>query len=114
MDDQSRHQLMRDLRDLERNLSAPSLAESLRLLESPRFAALTEAQVRAVGEYRPIEVAGERYFEKAWSRSKEASAMLGFARMLGAPAVREDLRRLSAVTGASESSGTEYEPREPI
>lgn len=110
MDDESRRQLMQDLRELERNLSAPSLAESLRLLESPRFAALTEAQVRAVGEYRPIEVAGERYFETAWSRSKEASAMLGFARMLGAGAVRDDLRRLRSATASSAANEAERDP----
>lgn len=113
MDDESRRQLMRDLRDLERHLSAPSLAESLRLLESPRFAAVTEAHVRAVGEYRPIEVAGERYFEKARSRSREASAMLGFARMIGPGAVREDLRRLRTVTEGS-NAGSDIGPRDPL
>jgi hypothetical protein len=86
--------LKRELRALERDLSEPSLAEALRLLDSPRFEKVTDAQIRAVAEYQPIEVAGERFFERAWSRSKEAGAMLGFARLLGAVFVRQDLRRL--------------------
>ena len=47
-----------------------------------------------MGEYRPIEIEGARYFEPAWTRSKEAGAMLGYARLLGAERVRCDLRRL--------------------
>jgi len=86
--------LQQELRALERELTEPSLAEALRLLESPRFESVTDAHVREVAQYRGIEVAGERFFERPWSCSKEASAMLGFARMLGAAFVRQDLRRL--------------------
>jgi hypothetical protein len=97
--DDPKEQLKRELRTLQRDLTEPSLAEALRLLESPRFGKLTEAHVRAVGEYRPIEIAGERFFEPAWTRSKAAGAMLGFARLLGAEAVSRDLRNLRAVAG---------------
>lgn len=94
MNEQLRNALRQELRTLERDLTEPSLAEALRLLESPRFESVTDAHVRAVGEYQPIEVVGERFFERAWSRSKEAAAMLGFARLLGADFVRHDLCRL--------------------
>ena len=94
--------------DLKRELTEPALAEALRLLESPRFAEVTEAHVREVGQYRPIELAGERFFERAWSRSKEAGAMLGFARLLGAAFVRQDLRRLRATARIGES-GPEHD-----
>lgn len=40
---------------------AAQLAEALRLLESPLAGALTANRVRKVGEYRPIELAGERF-----------------------------------------------------
>jgi hypothetical protein len=53
--------------------------------------------VREVGEYRPIEIQGERFFERAWSRSKEAAATLGFALLLGADTVLEGLRQLERV-----------------
>ena len=90
-------QLLRaELWQLERDLTEASLAEALRLLGSPRFEELTEAHVREVSEYRPIEIAGERFFERAWTRSKEAGATLGFARLLGAETVRSDLQRLRA------------------
>jgi len=95
--------LLRDeLRRFQRDLNEASLAESLRLLESPRFAELTERHVREVAEYRLIEVGGERFFERAWTRSKEAGATLGLARLLGADLVSRDLRRLRASLGADE------------
>ncbi len=87
-------ELRADLRQLQRDLTEAALAEALRLLESPRFAQLTEQQIREVAEYRPIEIAGEHFFRPAFSRSKEAGAMLGFARLLGAGSVRDDLARL--------------------
>lgn len=91
--------LRADLRQLQRDLTEPALVEALRLIGSPRFEELTERHVRDVSEYRAIEVAGERFFERAFSRSKEAGAVLGFARLLGAESVREDLERLRAVVG---------------
>lgn len=95
-DDDLEVRLRAELREFERTLSERSLTEALRLLDSPHFDQLTPEQIRDVSEYRPIEIAGERFFERAWSRSKEAGAMLGFARLLGADAVRADLRRLRA------------------
>ena len=87
-------ELRADLRQLQRDLTEAALAEALRLLESPRFEELTDQQVREVAEYRAIEIAGERFFGPAFSRSTEAGAMLGFARLLGAGSVRDDLPRL--------------------
>ena len=55
--------------------------------------------MREVAEYRPIELAGERFFERAWTRSKEAGAMLGFALLLGAETVRQELLALAATLG---------------
>ena len=92
-------QLRHELRNFQSLLTEAALAESLRLLESPRFEDLTEQHVREVGEYRPIEIHGERFFERAWSRSKEAAATLGFALLLGADTVCEGLRQLER-TGA--------------
>ena len=99
MTDDLEQQLRDELRSFQSHLTAPSLAEALRLLESPRAEELTEQHVREVGEYRPIELSGERFFERAWSRSKEAAATLGFALLLGTDAVREDLLRLAATLG---------------
>lgn len=95
-DDDRVRQLRADLQQIQRDLTEAALAEALRLLESPRFEQLTDEQVREVAEYRPIEIAGERFFQPAFSRSKEAGAMLGFARLLGADSVRADLVRLRA------------------
>ena len=97
MTDELRQQLREQLHSFQSLLTEAALAEALRLLESPRFEGLTEAHVREVGEYRPIEIQGERFFERAWSRSKEAAATLGFALLLGADAVIEGLRQLQPV-----------------
>ena len=97
MTDDLRQQLREQLQGFQSLLTEAALAEALRLLESPRFEALTEQHVREVGEYRPIEIQGERFFERAWSRSKEAAATLGFALLLGADVVIEGLRQLQPV-----------------
>ena len=99
MTDALRQQLREQLRSFQKELSEPALAEALRLLESPHFAEITEQHVREVGEYRPIEVSGERFFERAWSRSKEVAATLGFALLLGGEAVRAELLSLAAPLG---------------
>lgn len=100
LDEKRKQRLREDLRQVERDLTEASLAEALRVLGSPRFGELTERHVREVSEYRPIELAGELFFERAWSRSKEAGAALGFARLLGADSVRADLERLTAAIRA--------------
>ena len=102
MNDDLKQRLRGELRNLQGLLTECALAEALRLLESPRAAELTEQHVREVAEYRPIELAGERFFERAWSRSKEAAAALGFALLLGSHVVREDLIALSATLGGAE------------
>ena len=101
MTDALRQQLREQLRSFQKELSEPALTEALRLLESPHFAEITEQHVREVGEYRPIEVAGERFFERAWSRSKEVAAMLGFALLLGGEVVRAELLVLAAPLGGT-------------
>lgn len=97
MTDELRQQLREQLHSFQSLLTEAALAEALRLLESPRFGDLTEQHVREVGEYRPIEIAGERFFDRAWSRSKEVAATLGFALLLGADTVREGLLQLERV-----------------
>jgi hypothetical protein len=94
--DDLRQQLRGELRTFQSLLTEPSLAEALRLLESPLVEELTERHVREVAEYRPIELKGERFFERAWSRSKEVAATLGFALLLGPETVRQDLLQLAA------------------
>lgn len=92
----------------EQALTAASLSEAIRLLESDRFAELTAAQIREVAEYRPIQLGDERFFEKAWSRGKEVAAALGFAQRLGPEVVREDLLGLRAIlSGAAETEAVE-------
>ena len=93
------HALRAELRSFQHGLTEPSLSEALRLLGSPRVRELTQRHVREVAEYRPIELAGERFFERAWTRSKEAGAMLGFALLLGAATVRQELLALAATLG---------------
>jgi hypothetical protein len=99
--DDLKQRLRDELRSFQGLLSEAALAEALRLLESPRAEQLTERHVREVGEYRPIELAGERFFERAWTRSKEVAATLGFALLLGTDAVRDDLLALAASVGGA-------------
>lgn len=94
-------QLLDELRRFQRELCEAAMAETIRLIESPHFSDVDERHVREVSEYRPIEVGGERFFERAWTRSKEAGAMLAFALLLGPDFVRRDLARLrTAAQGA--------------
>lgn len=97
--------LRAELLRLQAGLTEASIAEALRLLESDRFPELTEQHVREVMEYRPIELSGDRFFERAWSRGKEAGATLGFALRLGAQVVCDDLARLRASLGGGAEAG---------
>lgn len=96
MRDEYKQLLREEMLKFEKGLSDVSIREALRLLGSPLFAELGDHHVREVSEYRPIELAGETFFAAAWSRGKEAGATLGFARLLGAEFVRDDLTRLLA------------------
>jgi hypothetical protein len=98
LSDELKEQLRAELRRFEGQLTEAALAETLRLLESPHCAALTERHARQVAEYDCIEIDGERFFERSWSAGKEAGATLGLACWLGLDSVREDLRRLHAST----------------
>jgi hypothetical protein len=99
--DDLKRRLREELQSFQKQLTEASLAEALRLLESPLAEELTERHVREVAEYRPIELSGERFFERAWSRSKEAAATLGFALLLGADTVRQDLKALNGSVAGS-------------
>ena len=102
MTEDLREQLRDELRSFQSLLNEASLAEALRLLESPQAEQLTERHVREVGEYRPIEIGGQRFFERAWTRSKEVAATLGVALLIGTEVVRQDLLALvAAVSGKS-------------
>lgn len=105
MEGEMERELRAELLRLQAGLTEVSIAEALRLLASPRFAELTEEHIREVMEYRPIELSGDRFFERAWSRGKEAGATLGFARRLGAKLVCDDLARLRASLGAAAEAG---------
>jgi hypothetical protein len=85
-----------ELLRLQKALTVASLSEAIRLLESEKFHRLTSAQIRAIAQYQAIEIAGERFFDKAFSTGKEAAGSLGYAQQLGREAVLEDLRRLRA------------------
>jgi hypothetical protein len=76
-----------------------ALCESIRLLESERFAELTDADIRAVADYRAIALGDAVFFERAFTPGKEAAASLGYARLLGRERVLYDLRRLRAALG---------------
>jgi len=99
--DDLRQQLRDELRSFQGLMTEAALAEALRLLESPLAEELTDAHVREIGEYRPIELSGERFFERAWTRSKEVAATLGFALLLGTDVVRDDLLRLATSVSAT-------------
>lgn len=103
MSEDLQERLREELRRFEAQLTEEALDETLRLLESPHSAELTERHARQVAEYDCIEIAGERFFERAWSAGKEAGATLGLARWLGLDLVREDLRRLRACVDGKRS-----------
>ena len=89
----------------ERRFTLPALEEAIRLLRSERFRELTSEQIRAVGEYRSIEIGDESFFDKAFTPGKEAAASLGYARRVGRRPVLEDLLRLRATLGVGHETG---------
>jgi hypothetical protein len=87
---------MPELHGIERHLNLPSVEELIRLLRSDRFERITDAHVRAVGEYGAIELDGESFFARAFSAGKEVAASLALARELGVRQVLADLQALRA------------------
>jgi hypothetical protein len=91
MKNRSGNQLLQLLHDMELQLTQAAVEELIRLLCSSHFHRVTPRQVRSVGEYKTIEIEGERYFERAFSPGKEASSSLALARMIGRDDILEDL-----------------------
>jgi len=87
---------MSELHGIERHLNLPSVEELIRLLRSDLFERITDAHVRAVGEYGAIELDGESFFARAFSAGKEVAASLALARELGVRQVLTDLQALRA------------------
>jgi hypothetical protein len=95
---------IRELHGAEKALNRRSVEELIRLLRSGRVSAVTAEHLRALGEYCPIDVAGERYFAGAFSTGKEVAWSLALALELGPGAVLQDLLALRAsMLGARES-----------
>ena len=78
------HSRMKDLRQ-------PALQELIRLISSERFVFLSEEQIHEVGDYHPIKVEGEVFFNKPLSTGKEVATVLRIAWRLGRHAVRREL-----------------------
>jgi hypothetical protein len=81
----------------QRRLTLTSLNEIMRLFESGKFRKLTSRHVLLIAEYRPITIDDETFFDKAFSRSKEVAACLGFAMEHGWNDVLDDLACLRAI-----------------
>lgn len=73
------------------DLRQPALQELIRLISSERFVFLSEEQIHKVGDYHPIEVEGEVFFNKPLSTGKEVATVLRIAWRLGRHAVRREL-----------------------
>tara|TARA_B100000745_G_scaffold13411_1_gene9984 strand:- start:788 stop:1333 length:546 start_codon:yes stop_codon:yes gene_type:complete len=73
------------------DLRQPALQELIRLISSERFVFLSEEQIPKVGDYHPIEVEGEVFFNKPLSTGKEVATVLRIAWRLGRHAVRREL-----------------------
>jgi hypothetical protein len=92
-------QHLAELHRFEAGALPPALCEAIRLLESERFAELTDAHILAVSNYQAISLGDAVFFERAFTPGKEAAASLGYARLLGRERVLDDLRRLRAALG---------------
>jgi hypothetical protein len=99
------------LHRFERSALTPALRETVRLLESDKFERLTEADIRAIANYRAVELDDEIFFERPFTPGKEAAAALAFARQLGRDVVLRDLERLRATLGCAGSSAEGCPPR---
>jgi hypothetical protein len=98
---------MTELHGMEKSLNKRSVDELIRLLKSDRFEHVTNEQIRTVGEYGAIEVAGESFFARAFSTGKEAASSLALARELGVRRVLSDLQSLRATMAGPDSEAAE-------
>ncbi len=82
------HSRMLDLRQ-------PAFQELIRLLSSEKFGCLYEEQIHKVGDYLPIKVEGEVFFNKPFSTGKEVATVLRIPWRLGRDAVRKELHNFA-------------------
>ena len=82
------HSRMLDLRQ-------PAFQELIRLLSSEKFGCLYEEQIQKVGDYLPIKVEGEVFFNKPFSTGKEVATVLRIPWRLGRDAVRKELHNFA-------------------
>lgn len=82
------------IHELVGQVRKPGLDELVRLLGSDKFDDLTEDQITNIGNYHAITISEEKFFNKAFSTSKEAASILRIARHLSRDTVLEDLQRL--------------------
>ena len=87
---------MKELHEIQHALNERSIDELIRLIESGAIAELRDEHVRTVGEYGAIDLAGKRFFGRAFSTGKEVAKSLAIARRLDPAAVLRDLLALRA------------------
>ena len=61
-------------------LETPSISEAIRFIESDKFALVTEEDFTEIGNYHTVNIDGELFFDKAFSRGKEIVKFLRAAK----------------------------------
>lgn len=84
--------LMEQFNELGIQLKEPGMHELVRLLESNSFDSLTEKQITEVGNYHAITIGEKRFFDKAFSTSKEAADILRIAQRVGREPILQELK----------------------
>ena len=95
-----RESMLAHLHELEAKLNVRALDELIRMIESEKFRELTCEHIQTVGQYSPIEINGERFFDKAFTTGKEVAGSLGYARHIGRRRALSDLIGLRASLAA--------------
>ena len=78
------------------DLRRPALLELIRMASSGRLNFTSHDDIVAVGEYHPISVAGEAFFEEPWSTGPDVATVLHLAWSLGHDVVRKELVNFAA------------------
>jgi len=88
----SNEEVVKKINSFILNLNEASVNEAVRLIESGKFNSVNRDNFTEIGNYHPIEINGEKFFDKAFSTGKEVALILRFAEQNNEKYVLKELK----------------------
>lgn len=96
------NELMKDItgKPTVRGSYVPGLDEVIRLLSSEKFDFLGDPQILQIGEYYAVQIKGEIFFGRPFTKSKPAATILRLAKRHDRKEVLTELKKIKSSLGS--------------